>query len=477
MDIIDFLKKHGLPGDRLGDTAVPCDVFDRHFGAELAGWELRLVGEFEEHVRNIYRYRGFVHHTRDRCLILLTPSPWLLDGVLIRIPEDARTPDEGEMIEVSGRHAMVQGRGTSGDLVGAILAESIERVSEPFLSDVRPPLTLRDLSGMLFEHVGMSETAKGVFARLFVSSPPYLNAIGGLSTGILALTSWSQVRRFLSFMRRVIPPSMRSVRRTFREVRGMRVRLPRIWRMEMGRVSRKTLRRVCTEREDPHGYREVSVGTMTDDTTAALPDVPLALASEDFWIESRDPTSLQLPILKSAITFQLMTPTVSERSVESGMKHILSRLEYLQDSFEMPESALTRGHVLDADVLGRPLGVLKLARSTARAAWKTRVTAKDIRREWDRVLEPALREFLELARLKDDVTGERGERPPIHRYDSRVFRAVRRLDQGTRGSFGPTLDEIAAEAGVEQHVAARTLAMMKNDGVIYEPRPGRFRLV
>jgi hypothetical protein len=57
------------------------------------------------------------------------------------------------------------------------------------------------------------------------------------------------------------------------------------------------------------------------------------------------------------------------------------------------------------------------------------------------------------------------------------LKAIRQLDAGKRGSLGPTLDEIAQEAGVESYVAAETLARMKDSGVLYEPRPGHYRLV
>ena len=63
------------------------------------------------------------------------------------------------------------------------------------------------------------------------------------------------------------------------------------------------------------------------------------------------------------------------------------------------------------------------------------------------------------------------------RFNTKVLKAIRKLDTGKTGSLGPTLDEIAEEAGVERHVAAETLAKMKDSGVLYEPRPGKYRLV
>ena len=42
------------------------------------------------------------------------------------------------------------------------------------------------------------------------------------------------------------------------------------------------------------------------------------------------------------------------------------------------------------------MSVLKLTRSTARAYWKEKVTAKEMKSAWDKILEPALKEFLEL---------------------------------------------------------------------------------
>jgi hypothetical protein len=77
----------------------------------------------------------------------------------------------------------------------AILADSFESSSVDFLTDIRPPMNLKGLSRLLFENVGMAEASKQVFARLFVSSPPFQESIGGLTAGIQAIASIAQVQR------------------------------------------------------------------------------------------------------------------------------------------------------------------------------------------------------------------------------------------------------------------------------------------
>ncbi|MHA2212642.1 MAG: hypothetical protein ACW992_05735, partial [Candidatus Thorarchaeota archaeon] len=68
--------------DRLGDVVAPSDLFDRELGAQMASWELRYQQQFMERVGGqSYRLRGFVHHTRNSSIALLTPSPWLHGGV------------------------------------------------------------------------------------------------------------------------------------------------------------------------------------------------------------------------------------------------------------------------------------------------------------------------------------------------------------------------------------------------------------
>ncbi|MHA1390569.1 MAG: hypothetical protein ACTSR9_19325, partial [Candidatus Thorarchaeota archaeon] len=158
-------------------------------------------------------------------------------------------------------------------------------------------------------------------------------------------------------------------------------------------------------------------------------------------------------------------------------QHVLSRLEALQESFGLEESALARGQILDADALGRPLSTLKLARSTARAYWKEKVTAKEMKSAWDKILEPALKEFMDLTDLKKGAEEKWGKDARFDRFNTKVLKAIRKLDSGKTGSLGPTLDEIAQEASVERHVAAETLAKMKDSGVLYEPKTGNYRLV
>jgi mRNA-degrading endonuclease toxin of MazEF toxin-antitoxin module len=479
MDTEDFLAEHGSAFDRLADASSSSDIFNRQYGTELARWESELLKQFSEHVHGQkFRYRGFVKHTRDASLVLLTPSPWLFEGEFIFFESGQTIPDDGAYIELIGKRiaapSMLQ---QSNTILRAIAAESFQQVSMDFASRITPPLTLKELSDILFERVGMAEASKRVFARLFVSSPPFQNAIGGLTTGIQAIASMTNVRRFLSFVRRVLPPSMRSRSISVQNVRGIKVPTQRIFRVDVGPLSKIRMETICTARKDPSGFKEVSVGALTETETAALPDVPLALASEDFWIETRNPAELRLPIVKSAITYQLLTPVVSQRSIDSSTKHVLSRLEILQESFGLGQRALARGKVLDADALGRPLSSLKIARSTARAAWSEKITATEIKHAWDRILEPALKEFMELTEIKQTSEESWGKGSRIDRFNTKVLRVIRILDTGKRGSLGPTLDEIANEAGVERHVAAETLARMKDSGVLYEPRPGHYRLV
>ncbi|MGY5860359.1 MAG: hypothetical protein RTU63_13395 [Candidatus Thorarchaeota archaeon] len=479
MDSEDLLAEHGAEFDRLADTASSTDVFSRQFGAELTKWESTFMRQFSQRISGQKsRFRGFVKHTRNTSVILLTPSPWLMEGEFVVIGRDQKLPEDGSYVEITGKRVAIPSVLQETNVVQrAYTADSVEILPMDFTAEITPPMKLRELSNLLFERVGMAEASKRVFARLFVSSPPYQESVGGLTTGIQAIASQSQVRRFLTFIRRVLPPSMRKQTPTLHNVRGIKIRTPRLFRIDAGTIPRKRLETICVDRKDPGGFREVSIGTLTEPDSAVLPDIPLALASEDFWVETGNPTNLQLPILKSAITYQLMTPTTSSRSVDSSTKHVLSRLEALQESFGLGESALARGQLLDADALGRPLSVVKLARSTARAYWKEKVSAKEMKSAWDKILEPALKEFMELSDLKRVSEKDWGKGSRFDRFNTKVLKAIRKLDSGKTGSLGPSLEEIAHEAGVEKHVAAETLAKMKDSGVLYEPRPGNYRLV
>jgi len=474
----DLYERLGAKRDRLADAMSASDLYSRQYGTEFTEWESQRLREFSERIsRKHYRYRGFVHHTRDNSLVLLTPSQWILEGEYIFFREDQTIPPDGAYVEVIGNRITVPQTLRSETTTRAFTAESCESLSVDFLADIRPSSNLSDISNLLFEHVGMAEASKRVFARLFVSSPPYEESIGGLTTGIQAIASQTKVKRLLSFIRNVLPPAMRGRPTAYRSIRGIRVKAPKLIRFDIGSYSKKRIEQLCVKRKDPSGFREVSMGTLTETQTASLPDVPIALASEDFWVETGNPSELRLPILKSAITFQLLTPEVSKRSIDAGTEHVLSRLETLRDSFGLEEESLARGELLDADALGRPLSTLRLARSTARAYWKNKVTAKDLKTAWNRILEPALKEFIEIAELKEGVEKDWGAGSRFDRFNTKVLKAIRKLDSGKRGSLGPTLDEITQEAGVERHVAAETLTLMKDSGVLYEPRPGHYRLV
>ncbi|TFF92472.1 hypothetical protein EU545_00920, partial [Candidatus Thorarchaeota archaeon] len=273
MDAEELLAKYSESNDRLADAISSSDVFTRQFGTELTSWEKTLVEDFKTRLSpRRYQYRGFVRHTKDPSTILLSPSPWLLEGELVVFPADLEIPRDGSRVEIAGRRiASPYHLKRTSEVKEAILVEACTDMPFDISSLVSPPLSLRDLSSILFEHVGMAEASKRVFARLFVSSPPYQDTIGGLTTGIEAIASQRQVRRFLSFIKNVLPPSMRIKKPPRHEVLGFRIMPPKLWRMDAGSIGRGSLRELCLNRRDPSGYKEVSVGALTRPETTSLP--------------------------------------------------------------------------------------------------------------------------------------------------------------------------------------------------------------
>ena len=280
MDSEDLLAEHGSEFDRLADAASSTDVFSRQFGTELTKWESTFMRQFSERLSGQkFRYRGFVKHTRNTSVILLTPSPWLMEGEFVVIGREQKLPEDGAYVEITGKRVAIPSILQKTQVVQrALTAEVVEVLPMDFTSEITPPMKLRELSNLLFERVGMSEASKRVFARLFVSSPPYQESVGGLTTGIQAIASETQVKRFLSFIRRVLPPSMRRQTPVLHNVRGIKVKTPRLFRIDTGAIPRKRLETICVDRKDPGGFREVSIGTLTETDSAVLPDIPLALA-------------------------------------------------------------------------------------------------------------------------------------------------------------------------------------------------------
>ncbi|NHJ12528.1 MAG: hypothetical protein EAX95_02575 [Candidatus Thorarchaeota archaeon] len=475
----DLFKRHSPNHDRLADAVAPSDVFDRQFGAQLAAWEMKQHQEFKSRLSGTsYQIRGFAHLTQDARMVLITPSPWLLEGEFALFPPKVEPPPDGAFVEVSGRFAAVGQDGTTkAPNLRVVDVDSHSILPNDYIDNIEPPMNLKNLSALLFENVGMAEASKRVFARLFISSPPLQDSVGGLSAGVQAIASKSQVKRLLSFMRKVLPPTFRGRWNTKHSVRGMSVLTPRMWRLSVGPLQKRTAEALCIRRVDPRGFREVSLGALTDTSTSLLPDVPLALAHEDFWVETKDPSHLQLPVLKSSLTYQMLFPKVSQRTIEAGTKYILAGLEDLKERFELSDASLARGHLLDADIKGRPLSAIRLAQSSARGWWNDKITTKDIKQSWSRILEPALKEFIELTELKKGLDTAWGKDRPIYKFNTKVLRALKKLDSGKKGDLGPTLEEIATEAGVERHAAAEALLAMKDSGVLYEPRNGHYRLV
>ncbi len=118
MDADELLQKYGSSMDRLYDTVASVDVFERQFGSELTSWERHLHRQFREKISSTRnRYRGFVKYTRDKSLVLVTPSPWLLEGEFVYFGEGVPIPADGSFIEVSGKMSLSLGFWKKGKML------------------------------------------------------------------------------------------------------------------------------------------------------------------------------------------------------------------------------------------------------------------------------------------------------------------------------------------------------------------------
>ena len=166
MDSKDLLAEHGSEFDRLADAASSTDVFSRQFGTELTKWEYTFMRQFSHRISGQkFRYRGFVKHTRNTSVILLTPSPWLMEGEFVVIARDQNLPEDGAYVEITGKRVVVPSLLQQTKVVQrALTADTVEILPMDFTTDITPPMKLRELSNLLFEQVGMAEASKRVFA-------------------------------------------------------------------------------------------------------------------------------------------------------------------------------------------------------------------------------------------------------------------------------------------------------------------------
>ena len=148
MDADELLEKYGSKVDRLYDSVASSDVFERQFGTELSAWEMQLQQQFKQRIASSrFRYQGFVKYTRDKSLILVTPSPWLLEGEFVYLGEGISYPEDGAFVEVSGPNVVVP-RLLEGkqQTVRAVHAEVIETNPHDITSMVTRPPSLKPSS-------------------------------------------------------------------------------------------------------------------------------------------------------------------------------------------------------------------------------------------------------------------------------------------------------------------------------------------
>jgi len=465
--------------DRLIDVTGDSPLFERTF-PELACWEREVFKDFNARKPDgTMCVRGFVQYTELPNVIAVLVSPFLSAGRLALIPEGMEPPPEGSFIYCEGKLTSLTGR-ISRELSVAfdsVLRLESWRFEKSPLSNVKPEMDRKELGNLVFQEWSLREDFRELLLSLVVSSPPHRSFVGGFTAGIETEVGKMLPKYMVRYLREILPEEF--TMRDFPPIKleGVDVYVKRPWRLECGSLRRdKVLLEICAKRKDPFDHREVSVSSLADPSVMGYPDAPIALVDAEF--SGKFPREYRSLIAKNVLTYLYICPEFSAHDEEESIRYIEKRLNDIRESFELDWRHCARHRVLDANFDGKPLSAIRIALSICRGLGKRKITYEDVKKSWDYVLEPALKEYIEmfLHRYIWEKEGFDTTRLPS-RYNVKVLRAVVKLYKNCSCSDGcPTIDEIAEASGIRDLTKLKLyLEELRNGGFILEPKTGHFK--
>jgi len=474
-----MFRDHHPHTDRLMDVTGDSPLFERTF-PELAHWEREVFKDFiVRKPDGTMCVRGFVQYTELPNVIAVLVSPFLSAGRLALVPEGMEVPPEGSFIYCEGKLTSLTGRMNEelGVAFDSVLCLESWRSEKSPLSDVKPEMSRKELGKVVFQEWSLREDFRELLLSLVVSSPPHRGFVGGFTAGIETEVGKMLPKHMVRYLREILPEEF--TMRNFPPIKleGVDVYVKRPWRLECGSLRRdKVLLEICANRKDPFDHREVSVSSLADPLVMGYPDAPVALVDAEF--SGKFPREYRSLIAKNILTYLYICPEFSAYDEEESIRYIEERLNDIRESFELDWRHCARHRVLDANFDGKPLSAVRIALSICRGLGKRKITYEDVKKSWDYVFEPALKEYIEvvLHRYVWEAEGFDTKRLPS-RYNVKVLRAVVKLYENCSCPDGcPTIDEIAKASGIRDLTKLKLyLEELRNGGFIIEPKTGHFR--
>lgn len=430
---------------------------------------------------------GYVKWITDRIFALL-PTPFSNQIYLLCHNCTDHRPRENSYITASGTVKWTKIREPHGPLKNSRTFEG-----EKFLyvddwfdrkSDFRIPkidFTYSDFKKDLTYRIsGLEPQQVDFLSFTALSTPSFYEYVGGVNLTLYDSTNSGLPNKVLRELSRVIPPDigeLQTVNTPFGRF-GIRYKYAYLTADADKPLSKvKGAFLINRTRKEITEYDELSLSLYSaqkkprtiEDPPCSLSDIP-TVVPEDAAIDTTKRYDAEFDAFRYLMIQQMKTPVLEDYN--SSLINIVDRLEDLRERLDWGPEQLTKYGFLNANYYAKPLSVLRKSLAYARAQNIDTVKVSDVSRVFENY-------FKWNSEYVDEIWEDLlkpGKKIPLYMpiEHRKIIRIIRKYQENEK--LGVSKENIIAEAGFPQLKTVELIGDLLNNGQIYEPMQGFYRL-
>ncbi len=454
---------------------------ERQFGSEFNQWELNLLKDFN-YAKNSRKPCISGCTVYDRSLgvgrFLLIPAAHLpQDYAICECPPDIPVPANLSYVTITG----------TKKIFFDYWEIFVEKIAFSELKvPIKPEITFSEFQDNLFaKWGGILSPVRELLAFEFVSTPPLLNQVGGLSVTLYDGTQRKEANKLLRYLKGIMPLDIalgKSGSLAIPELAANQPLSPFSWRFRCFDADKPLNQQLSSflDKRRSKRFSEVSVGLGSKrnqpksiyDPPLTRVDQPTLLPDSTEMLKINNDTPLEA--IKYLITMKMLFPTVgkTQTDLETTLERASQKLIKTAERFDIPQ-AVRRHGLFDSNFYGKPQSIVRLALASARS--QQRLTADNdyishvfesyylkntemIMESWDELMTPKGVEIISL-----------------NEFDRQVLKFITGKENK---DFGVSFSQLCERFPDEYEVRASVDRLSKdNVGKIYEARHDIFRSV
>jgi hypothetical protein len=464
--------------------------WQRESGALWLSFERDRINEFAQIKPNQkISISGYVNWIA-KSVFALVPTMFSNQIYLICINYTSDNPAENSYITVSGYSKLdklrpKKMRPQSNYFEGNLIIEVHDWISaKPDFEIPKTNLNYKDFKTELTTRIeGLEPNIRDFLAFTAVSSPAFYENVGGLNLTMYDSTKLGLPRLLVKELKTVIPQDIGRLHRIATDYGSFGMRYKYIFSSENADVPLSKKTETLLFHHHPKTmpeYTETSLALYSaknkpmtiEDPACCATDVPTVVPENTSIVKGKIGID-QIDAFQFLISSHMKTPVITK--LDTSLSLISERLEKLCQDYDLEPTHLTQYGFLNSNYNAKPTSVLRNCLAHARAQNVDAVNPSNVSQIFDTYFKWNFDYVYEVwgdLLAKPLIHGERMASLKVKYRD--IIRIIRKYYNTKQTGVNET--DIIREARTKPQQTQQLLQECLNDGIIYQPKPGYYKL-